>query len=317
MKLWPLLAALSVVSAAQADPPDDQEQLMAWARLGETRVALGASVDSGGSGSNLARYGFFGTGRFDIADFDTTGVSVWVARLEAGGRTSGESFLFLGLLSFDTYMIGVRSAPGDKGRVRLPCIWYGKNEACTSGGIFGVGLDLLHWQTSLTSEREILRLGEVTGIFALPPAFGSSGTGGPTSELTWMKVHFPIRVGGSADFRYGGPLGAGAWIGRFVAGFDADLRFAKEHVELKAKFRYRPSFTAWVDDFGIESSLYIGYAGVQQLWQRPGTTWRFGLEVGYGYWTVPQNEFGVEWDEFGKHTGFVRMVFQPALWTFR
>lgn len=311
MKRLAIVAALLTASgSAFADGSrEDQWQLLVLPRFFELRLAAGLSLDNGGASPTEARPGFLGTGRVDVATIDAVGVKAWAFRVEAGGHTPTEGVVSLGLFSIDTLMIGSHSTLDGS----QPCFTY-VNEPCSRGYV-GVGLDVAHYQLSTTNDRNVFRVGELTGVLAFEPVYGTS-SGGSGGQSTWLAHHFPIRLGASLDYVYGGPV-TNTFVGRFVAGIDGVVRFANGHGELEARFRYRPSFTAWVDDFGIESSLYIGYGGEYRLLQTAGTLWHVGLEIGYGYWSLPEHSFGIPWDEVGKHTAFARLVFQPATVTLR
>jgi hypothetical protein len=296
-----LAIALGLLAARAVRAQDLDDVRLEPGFIGRLRGHLGVSSAFGNA---AGRTGLEGGGRFDLGAIEARDLEMYVGRAEVSANTAGSGAFGAQVLSIDYAIFEGHSTLGSDGqRVVQTCLWL-LNAPCTSGGNFGLALDVLGWQTSLDSGRHAWRIVELDAVASIEQ---STNTG-------WMARRFPLRVGVSVDEVDGISGVSAAWIPRLDVGADARLRFADGKAELDARVRYRPSLSAFVDDFGVEVAGYIGYRGRQSLIQPQGAPLHIGLELGYAYWSIPSHAFGVSWDEVAHSTVFARLVIEPTLW---
>jgi hypothetical protein len=255
-------------------------------------------------GSAGTKYGAQGGGRLDVATVESGGIRAYALRAEVSAATAGSGAFGAQALSVDYAIIEGSSTLGnDAQRVVHPCLWL-INAPCNSGGVAGVGLDLLAWQTSLTSNRRAFRLADVDFVSPIEPATDSG----------WSSRRVPVRVGISVDEIDGISGTSATWIPRLDLGADGLFRFANGEGELDARIRYRPSLSGFTADYGIEATVYIGYRTRHYLIQPQGAPLLIGVELGYAYWSLPAHSFGVSWNELASNTGFARLVVGITPW---
>ncbi len=298
LAVLPAIVALALsANEARADDPD-QAQLLVWPRIAEIGGSAGVVVDSG-AGTGKPSPGFIGYGRLDGAAYERPGLVANVIRVEVGGTSTDGARVGARLLSIDHAIFGTVTKLGPNGeKVTATCLWLLGGPCAAGTGYGGFGLDLVDLQFSLGG-RSAFRIGELTGVWTPMPAY----------DDRHMTARVPIRVGATLDYLWGVPREGDAVVGRLVLGIDAMLRFADRHVELQAKVRYRPSFTQWLDDFGVEAVVGIGWVGPHRLFQPQGAPLRIGIELGYGHWHRPEHSFGLPWSDGARETFFARAVF--------
>jgi hypothetical protein len=200
-------------------------------------------------------------------------------------------------LQLDGWMVGTGN------RDSSLCFFWFTTLCDGSTGFVGVGGSLLGFQHDTSGPRDVLRVGELDVVGSPTPAFGAD----------WSHNRLLGRAGASWDhYAFYGGVGD-RWLGRLALGLDGALRLGA--VELEPSFRYRPSFSAFGDDYGLEARID---ASIRSTWHgldSAGDALRFSLQLGYAYWSVPAYSYGADWASPGKHTAFLRLVIAPSLFS--
>src|SRR5262249_51186703 len=131
------------------------------------------------------------------------------------------------------------------------CFFWFTTLCDDSTGFVGLGGSLLGFQHDTAGPRDVFHVGELDVVGSVTPAFGGD----------WSRSRFLVRAGASLDhYSFTGGVGD-RWTGRLAAGADGAARLGP--VELEPSFRYRPSFSGFGDDFGIEARID---ASIRSTW---------------------------------------------------
>jgi hypothetical protein len=297
------LAIFGVARTAAADDPD-HAQLLVWPRLAEVGGTLGATVN-GGTATVRTSAGFQGYGRVDLARIDRPSIGADVGRIELGGTVLDGARFGARFLSVDRFVFGTGSKLGEQGqRVATICVWLASQTPCT-GGYVGFGAELLDVQYGFASGRGAMRIVEGTFVWSPLPSFDDRDN--------VLRV-LPLRVGAELDYVWGVPSGD-TFVGRLVVGSDLSARFADRHGEVALSARWRPSFTGFVTDWGVEAKAYLGYVGSYTAFQQQGAPWRIGVELGFAHWEDPSHALGLAWGDAAGESFFARLVVSGAIWS--
>lgn len=280
--------------------------------IGDLRVALGGQVDFGRPGIG-ERGGFHLAAGFDGMTNEVLGAHLRALSFDfVWNQGSGQTLFMPTLLRLDYLFFG--ASGGSVCPAPFLTVWPATHCDPESGYV-GLGGSLLGYQHDTETSRNALRIGEIYAALSFLPAFDEAFT----------ERRFPISVGASLDYFWNiqsDPLARNeVWVGRALFAIDANYRFADSRGGLEGRFQYRPSFTEWGTDFGIEASLRLLYADFHTLYRRQGSLYRFVFEVGYAHWSIPQRSIGVSggpsafgWSGIGTDSLFVRVGFEPVIW---
>lgn len=333
-----LVCSVVLPGVAAADPPSDgaasgdpfasdatpersdaifRRSLITNIHVADLRLALGASIDDvTGFG---ARAGFHLAAGFDGFTNEVLGARLHLVSFDfVWNQGSGQTVWLPTLLRLDYLFFGAED--GAICPAPFLTIWPATHCDPQSGyvGLGGSLLSFLHDtepSTASTRTRSAVRIVEAFAVFSFLPAF----------EEAFAERRLPISVGASLDYFWdlNDGLAGGRtdrWIGRALLAVDGLYRFAGFRGALEGRIAYRPSFTDWGGDYGIEASIRLLYQDVHTLYRRQGDTFRLVFEVGYAHYSSPQHSFatgfasGIGWAGFAQDSGFVRVGFEPTVW---
>ena len=287
--------------------------------VGELRVALGGHVDLGRPGLG-ERGGFHLAAGFDGVTNEVLGAHLRALSFDfVWNQGAGQALFMPTLLRLDYLFFGAEG--GSVCAAPFLTVWPATHCDPQSGYV-GLGGSLLGYQHDTETfggagalTRNALRVGELYAALSFLPAF----------DEAFSERRFPISVGASLDYLWnlnGDPTGrTERWVGRALFAIDATYRFAGFRGGLEGRFAYRPSFTEWGNDFGIEVSLRVLYADFHTLYRRQGSLFRLVFEAGYAHWSIPGRAVGLSggasafgWAGIGTDSLFFRVGFEPTIW---
>lgn len=308
------LASDAPIAATDADT---RRSLITNLHILELRLALGGHVDGGVPG-NPERGGFHLAAGLDVVTNEVLGARLRAVSLDvAWNQGSGQFLVMPTLLRLDHLFFG--ASGGSICPAPFLTVWPATHCDPQSGYV-GLGGSLIGYQHDTeaalgATPRNALRVGEAYAVFSFLPAF----------DEAFSERRFPISVGASLDYLWNlNSEGLGRterWIGRALFAVDALVRFAELRGAVEGRFAYRPSFTEWGDDFGIELSLRVLYADFHTLYRRQGDSYRLVFEIGYGHWSIPQRAVGLggaataaAFAGYGNDSAFFRIGIEPTVW---
>lgn len=314
-----LLAPVATARAQLPDPASDATDPEAQARreeeerrrlttnlhLGELRLSLGGHVE-GGRAPFGARGGFHLAGGLDVLRNEVLGASLRALTADvAWSQGAGAFFVAATLARVDHWMFGAAGG----GVCAAPGLTVVPATTCDAeSGYVGVGGTLLSYQHDTSDSRNVLRI--VEGYVALSPL--------PAFQSAWAERRFPLLVGASLDYLWGvtGDPSARSelWVGRAAFAIDGVFRLLGFRMGIDARVAYRPSFTDWGGDWGLEATARVLYLDVHRLFRTQGTLYRIVLEVGYAHWSEPARAMGVPWAGVASDTGVLRVGLEPVVW---
>jgi len=307
--------------ASDADPDSAgdivRRSLVTNVHLLDLRLAVGASIDDlNGTG---VRAGFHLAAGFDGFTNEVLGAHLRLISFDfVWNQGSGQTVFLPTFLRLDYLFFGAER--GDICPAPFLTMWPTSHCDPESGyvGLGGSLLSFLH-DTEASSisgrTRSAVRIIEAFAVFSFLPAF----------QTAFAERRLPISVGASLDYFWdlNDGLAGGStdrWIGRALLAVDGLYRFAEFRGALEGRIAYRPSFTDWGGDYGIEASIRLLYQDFQTLYRRQGDSFRLVFEVGYAHYSSPQHSFatgfssGLGWAGYAQDSGFVRVGFEPTVW---
>ncbi len=200
------------------------------------------------------------------------------------------------LADLDFWMVGAHYPDVDH------CFAFVSGICDDDTGYVGFGATVLDMAGDISTRTLGMRLVEGDFVASVTPAFDGD----------WKRYRFLPKLGASVDMAIDLERDTHDVIGRMAVGFDALVTAGP--IELRPEFRWRPSFTAFVDDFAIESSLRATWRTAWQAWHnRDALT--VGLELGHSFDRDPSHAFGVDRIVGAEHAMFARLVVEPTIFT--
>lgn len=319
-----LLLLVASVAHAQddAEPAEDfdpdrgaeiqRRALLANIHILDLRVALGGHVDFGVAGAS-PRGGFHLAAGFDAFTNEVLGARLRALSFDFGWNQGSGAALFMPtLLRLDHLFFGAQD--GAVCAAAFLTVWPATHCDPESGYV-GIGGSLIGYQHDTEDSRNVLRVGELYAALSFLPAF----------DEAWLERRLPILLGASLDYAWGNLRGDPGglnerWIGRALFALDGLVRFAQSRGALEGRFAYRPSFTEWGDDYGIELSLRVLYTDLHTLFRMQGSLYRLVFEIGYAHWSIPSRSTGLTlaqsalpWAGGGNDSLIVRIGLEPTL----
>lgn len=277
----------------------------------DLRLALGGHFDV--ETGLPVRGGFHLAAGFDTLTNEVLGARVRVASFDFGWNQGAGATLFMPtLLRIDHLFFGAED--GGICPAAFLTVWPATHCDPQSGYV-GIGGSLLGYLHDTEDSRNVLRIGEIYAALSFLPAF----------DEAWLERRFPLLVGASLDYAWGNLRGDPAglrerWIGRALFAIDALVRFAEQRGAFEGRFTYRPSFTDWGGDWGVELSLRLLYTDFHTALRSQGNSYRLVFEVGYAHWSIPERAAGLSigtgalaWAGARDDGAFFRVGIEPTL----
>jgi hypothetical protein len=226
------------------------------------------------------------------------GLGAHAATFRVAARPSLETASLSGTLgALDFWMVGARYPDVDH------CFALVSGLCDSDTGYVGFGGTVLDMAGDLATRRLGMRFVEGDFVASVTPAFDGD----------WKHYRFLPKLGASVDMIADLGPDTHEVVGRMMVGFDA-LATAGP-IELRPTFRWRPSFTAFVDDFAIEATLRATWRTAWEAWHdRDALT--VGMELGYSFDRDPSTAFGADRIVGAQNALFARLVIEPTIFTF-
>jgi hypothetical protein len=290
-----LLTLASLPTSAQEAGPKPAVDALDFAPIDILTIDFGLGAIDGFDAHDASvdvRLGLLG------ASLDALGIGARILQFDADIRP-GIATTTLGgtLLSLDAWMVGASISDSS------PCLWWPAVLCDGSTGFVGFGGSLLGVVYDSATTRSAIRLVQIDGLASATPAFGAA----------WSKYRFLPRLGASLDYLSHAPGFGNGWLTRLSVGFDAAARLGP--LEFQPVFRWRPSFSSFSQDWGIETVVNVGLRTQWAGFSSAGESLRIALQFGYQYWRLPGTAYSIDQIVAARSTGFVRVVISPSLFS--